>query len=118
MVISKNNASVTTVSKADAKRMILGQMSTWSGGQKVVVVLRGQQNPDRVALLQKLCGMSEAEYTRYEMQVMFTGRVAAKVQEEPSAAALKTFVKANPGAVGFVHETDVDKDLKTVLTVE
>jgi ABC-type phosphate transport system substrate-binding protein len=84
----------------------------------VVVVLRPQQSGDRAQVLQKICGMTEAEYTRYEMQVMFTGHTAAKVQEAPTAAAVKSFVKANPGAVGFLHEADLDKELKVLLTVE
>jgi ABC-type phosphate transport system substrate-binding protein len=116
MVVNKANTSAA-VSKADAKRMLLGQMASWTDGQKVVVAMRGQ-TAERAAVLDKVCGMKEAEYTRYEMQVMFTGRAAAKVQEEPSAAAIKSFVEANPGAVGFVRAAEADKSVKVVLTLE
>lgn len=117
MIVNKSNASAA-LTKGDAKKLVLGQTVSWPGGGKVTVVMKPEQSADRVSVLQKLCGMSEAEYTRYEMQVVFTGRNAAAVQSEPSSVAIKSFVKANPGAVGFVHQSDVDSDVKAVLTIE
>ena len=117
MVVNKANG-IGPISKADAKKLVLGQTATWPGGGKVTLVMRPEQSAERVSVLQKVCGMSEADYTRYEMQVMFTGRAAAVLQAEPSSAAVKSFVKANPGAVGFVHPGDVDSDIKAVLTIE
>jgi ABC-type phosphate transport system substrate-binding protein len=117
MIVNKGNASAT-LTKGDAKKLILGQTVSWPGGAKVTVVMKPEQSADRATVLQKVCGMSEAEFTRYEMQVVFTGRAATVVQIEPSSAAVKSFVKANPGAVGFVHESEVDSDVKSVLTVE
>ncbi len=117
MVVNKANATAE-VGKAEAKKLLLGTTASWADGKKVVVVLRPQGTPDRAELLKEICGMTEAEFTRYEMQAMFTGRVPVKMQDEPSTAAIKAFVKANPGAVGFVHESEVDKDLKSVLTLQ
>jgi ABC-type phosphate transport system substrate-binding protein len=117
MVVNKSNG-VEKVTKADAKRIMLGQMTTWPNGAVVTVAVKPQKSADHIAVLEKLCGMSEAEYTRYELQVMFTGRPATKVQEEPSAAAVKSFVKANPGAVGFLHLAEADADVKAVLALD
>jgi ABC-type phosphate transport system substrate-binding protein len=117
MVVNKANPSAS-LTKSDAKRLVLGQTISWPGGGKVVLVMKPEQSADRASVLQKVCGMSEAEYTRYEMQVVFAGRPAAAVQIEPSSAAIKSFVKANPGAVGFVHQSEVDSDLKAVLSIE
>ena len=117
VIVNKANPEAT-VGKPEAKKLVLGSSATWADGKKVVVVLRAQGTPDRAAVLQSICGMTEAEFTRYEMQAMFTGRVAVKTQDEPSAAAIKAFVKANPGALGFVHESEVDKDVKSVLTLQ
>jgi ABC-type phosphate transport system substrate-binding protein len=117
MVVNKANATAD-VGKPEAKKLLLGTTGSWTDGKKVVVVLRPQGTPDRAELLKDICGMSEAEFTRYEMQAMFTGRVPVKTQEEPSSAAIKAFVKANPGALGFIHESEVDKDVKNVMTVQ
>jgi ABC-type phosphate transport system substrate-binding protein len=117
MIVNKANAEVA-IGKPEAKKLILGTTGAWADGKKVVVVLRPQGSPDRVALMQNICGMTEAEFTRYEMQAMFTGRAPVKTQDEPSSTAVKAFVKANPGAVGFIHESEVDKDVKSVLTLQ
>jgi len=117
MVVNKGNP-IEALSKGDAKKLLLGQTVSWPSGATVTVVMKPQQSADRVSVLQKLCGMTEAEYTRYEMQVMFTGRTAAAVQAQPSSAAVKSYVKSNPGAVGFVHQSDVDSEVKLVLKVE
>jgi ABC-type phosphate transport system substrate-binding protein len=116
MVVNKANAAAS-IGKPEAKKLLLGSTNTWPDGKKVVVVLSPLGSADRVALLQGLCGMSQAEFTRYEMQAAFTGRESVRTQEEPSIASIKAFVKANPGALGFIHESEVDKDLKSVLTV-
>jgi ABC-type phosphate transport system substrate-binding protein len=117
MVVNKVNAT-TSIGKPEAKKLLLGTTGSWADGKKVIVVLRPLASADRAVLLQDICGMTEAEFTRYEMQTMFTGRVPVKTQEEPSSIAIKAFVKANPGAVGFLHESEVDKDVKTILTVQ
>jgi ABC-type phosphate transport system substrate-binding protein len=117
MIVNKANAEAA-IGKPEAKKLVLGSTTSWADGKKVVVVLRPQGSPDRAAMMQSLCGMTEAEFTRYEMQAMFTGRVPAKTQDEPSSAAVKAFVKANPGAIGFIHESEVDKDVKSVLTLQ
>jgi len=117
MVVNKANPTAE-VAKPEAKKLLLGTTAEWPDGKKVVIVLRPQGSLDRAALLKDLCGMSEAEFTRYEMQAMFTGRIPVKTQDEPSAAATKSFVKANPGAIGFIHESEVDKDVKNVMTVQ
>ncbi len=117
MVVNKAN-SESSVAKPEAKKLLLGTTAAWGDGKKVVVALRPQGSPDRVALLKDICGMTEAEFTRYQMQAMFTGRAAVKTQDEPSSAAIKAFVKANPGALGFIHESEVDKEVKSVMTLE
>jgi hypothetical protein len=117
MVVNKAN-SVTAVTKGEAKRMLLGQMTAWPGGGQVLVVMEPPHSNDHAAVLDKICGMKEADFTRYQMMVMFEGKPMLLPHEEASVAAVKSFVRDHPGAVGFVHGGDLDKDLKAVLTVE
>lgn len=118
MVVNKGNASTAAISKSDARKLLMGQTVSWPNGEKVVVVLGPERSTERVAVLQKVCGMTEAEFTRYQLQIIFAGRPATALQEENSAAAARSFVKANPGAIAFMHEADVDKELRIVLKVE
>jgi hypothetical protein len=117
MVASKANAAAT-VSKGDAKKLLLGQTLTWPGGAPVIVVLTPAGSAQRTTVLTKLCGMTESDFTRYQMQVAFTGRTATTIHEEHSVAGVTAFVKAHPGAVGFLPKSEAGDDVKVVLAVE
>jgi ABC-type phosphate transport system substrate-binding protein len=117
MIVNKGNAA-KAVTKPDAKRIMLGQMTNWPGGTKVTIVLRPHQSPEHAAVLEKVCGMNEVQYTRYQLQEEFAGQAVAALHEEASDAAVKSFVKANAGAMGFVHPAAVDADVKVVLTLD
>jgi ABC-type phosphate transport system substrate-binding protein len=117
MVANKSNASASNLNKSDAKRLLLGETTSWPNGRKVVVVLGTFGSANRNAVLQKVCGMSEAEYTRHNLQATFMGETVASVMEAPSAAVVRSYVKTNPGAVGFLRESEVDENVKAVWTV-
>ena len=118
MVANKNNASVAKLSKSEAKRLLLGETTSWPNGGKVLIILRTIGSGDRATVLQRVCGMSEAEYTRHNLQASFMGATVASVVEAPSATAIKTLIKSNPGAVGFLHSSEVDDSVKAVWSVE
>jgi ABC-type phosphate transport system substrate-binding protein len=117
MVANRGNASVSNLNRSDAKRLLLGETTSWPNGRKVVVVLGTVGSANRNAVLQKVCGMSEAEYTRHNLQATFMGETVASVMEAPSAAVVRSYVKTNSGAVGFLRESEVDENVKAVWTV-
>jgi ABC-type phosphate transport system substrate-binding protein len=118
MVANKNNTAASKMNKSDAKKLLLGQTSTWPNGGKVTVVLKNVGSADRSTVLQKVCGMNEAEYTRHNLQATFMGETVAFVIQADSAAAVRSFVKTNPGAVGFLRQSEVDDNVKAVWSVE
>jgi ABC-type phosphate transport system substrate-binding protein len=118
LVVNNSNSAAANLSLADARKMMLGETSEWRNGVRVLVVLKPSGNPDRDAVLKKVCGMTETIYTRYELQASFTGQTAASVNVASSDAAVKATVKANPGAVGFLHKSQVDSSIKAVLTLD
>jgi ABC-type phosphate transport system substrate-binding protein len=118
MVANKANASAATLNKGEARKLILGQTISWPNGSKVIVAMRPAGNSERAVVLKKLCGMNESEYTRYGLQAMFTGQSVPPLHEVASSEAIKNFVKANPGAIGFLPKSEVDADVKAVLTLD
>jgi ABC-type phosphate transport system substrate-binding protein len=118
MVANKRNAAVSKMNRSDTKKLLLGQITSWPNGGSVVVVLANVGSVDRAAVLQKLCGMNEAEYIRHNLQATFMGETVASVIQADSPAAVRGFVKANPGAVGFLHQSDVDDNVKAVWPVD
>jgi hypothetical protein len=118
MVMNKSNSGVSPINRVTARKLLLGEIASWPSGQSVVVVLKPVGNGDRATVLSKICGMSEAEFTRHNLQAMFMGETVASVQQEGSAAAVRSFVKANPGAVAFLLKSEVDENVKVVWTLE
>jgi len=118
MVANKNNSAVSAMSKATARKLLLGEVATWPNGGNVIVVLKAVGSIERAAVLSKVCGMSEAEFTRHNLQAMFMNQPVAAVQQVASASAVKSFVKANPGAVGFLHKSETDENVKVIWTLE
>jgi ABC-type phosphate transport system substrate-binding protein len=114
MVVNKSNTAVAEMTKNDAKQLLLGEKTTWPNGGRVLVVLKAAGSADRAAVLEQICGMSEAEYTRYNLQAEFMGGSAASVHQAASTVAVRSFVEANPGAVGFLRKSEVDDNLKAV----
>lgn len=118
MVSNKSNAAAANMSKGEAKKLLLGQTQSWAGGVPVIVVLTPAGSAEHTAVLTKICGMTEAEFVRYQLQVAFTGRTPATLHEEHSVAGVTTFVKTHPGAVGFLRKGEVTDDLRSVLNLE
>ena len=117
MVANKSNVPAASMTKGDAKKLLLGQTSKWAGGVPVIVVLTPAGSGERTQVLSKICGMNESDFTRYQLQIAFTGGTAATVHEEHSVAGVSAFIKAHPGAVGFLHKSEDSDDLKAVLTL-
>jgi ABC-type phosphate transport system substrate-binding protein len=115
MVVNAGNTSAAKMDIALARKLLLGEEQTWRNGTKVVVVLGPPGTADRATVLKKVCGMSEALFTRYEMQAVFNGQPAASIRPAPTDKAVKDQVKANPGAIGFIHKGGVDPTVQAVL---
>jgi ABC-type phosphate transport system substrate-binding protein len=118
IVANKNNGAVSAMSKVTARKLLLGEVATWPNGGNVIVVLKAVGSSERAVVLSKVCGMSEAEFTRHNLQAMFMNQPVAAVQQEASAAAVKSFVKSNPGAVGFLHRSEADESVRVIWTLE
>lgn len=117
MVVNKSNTAAAGMDKGEAKRLLLGEMSSWAGGTKVVIVLKPVGNSDRAQVLSKVCNMSEAEYTRLSLQAQFMGQPTVEVQQETSAASIRNFVRSNRGAVAFLRKSEVDDNEKIAWTL-
>jgi ABC-type phosphate transport system substrate-binding protein len=116
-VIANTSNSVSTLSPGDLHRIFLGEKSTWPNGKHIFVVMAAPGSPERAVILKNVYKMSENEYTKYFMQASFTGAVAAPPKDADSAAQMKQLIAANPGAVGYIPQQDVNDSVKVLLKV-
>jgi len=107
LVVIVNSANpADNLSVADLKKLFLSERSRWDTGKAVAPVLLGLGAPERTAFLKQVCGMSDADFSKYFVQAAFTGKDATAPKEVSSARDVKSVVAGSPGAIGFVKASE------------
>jgi ABC-type phosphate transport system substrate-binding protein len=116
VIVNKAN-TITDLSLADAKKIFMGDKTTWPSGKRITVVMLAAGQPERAVVLEEIYKMSDPDYGKYFMQAAFTGKVTAPPKDLGSPAEVKKAVADNPGAIGYVKKEDVDDTIKVVLKI-
>ncbi len=91
----------TQVSRELAQRLFLKQTTSWSNGSAVLVVDQAERSPVRRAFSHLVLRRDVPEVKSYWQRLVFSGRAIAPA-EKPSDADVLAFIRANPGAIGYV----------------
>lgn len=119
IVVIVNSANpVDNLSVGELKKLFLGDKSRWDTGKAVAPVMVGPGAPERAAFLKIVCGMSDADLSKYFMQAAFTGKSVTPPKDVSSAGAVKGAVAGSPGAIGFVKAGDLPSGDTTVKAVK
>jgi ABC-type phosphate transport system substrate-binding protein len=110
VVIVNSSNPVDNLSMGELKKLFLSDRSRWDTGKAVAPVMLSAGAPERTSFLKAVCGMSDADLSKYFMQAAFTGKSATPPKEVSSASAVKSFVAGSPGAIGFVKASDFHGD--------
>jgi ABC-type phosphate transport system substrate-binding protein len=116
VIVNKAN-SAENLTKAQLRKLILGEQDSWSGGKKVSVILRAQGQLERAGVLRSICGMSEEEFTQHLMHANFNGETGGAPKALGSGVAVRQLVMTLPGGIGFVRPAEVNESVK-VVTVD
>ena len=92
VVIVNSSNPVDNLSIGELKKLFLSDKSRWETGKAVAPVMVGPGQPERVAFLKIVCGMGDADFSKYFMQAAFTGKDATPPKEVSNAQALKAVV--------------------------
>lgn len=92
----------TTVSRADAVSLVLGQKHYWSSGARVVVLSPASGSAERRFMLQSMCRLTEIAYRRHTLEQLYRGDIeyAPKVVDDDINAL--RFIAAGHGAITIV----------------
>jgi ABC-type phosphate transport system substrate-binding protein len=118
VVVSPRNLAGGTLNKADFKKILMGDTTSWPNGSQIPVIMGPPGDADRTAVLKKVCNMDESLFTRRQMQASFSGGTPVVVREVRSAAEVKAALRGTPLGIGFLHKRDVDDSVKVVFAVE
>jgi ABC-type phosphate transport system substrate-binding protein len=118
IVVIVNAANpVDNLSLSDLKKLWLSDKSHWDSGKAVAPVMLAAGAPERAAFLKIVCGMNDADFSKYFLQAAFTGKSATPPKEVGGAASVKSTVGSSPGAIGFVKVSEYspsDASIKAV----
>jgi phosphate transport system substrate-binding protein len=113
VVVNKSNP-VENLTKAELRKIVLGDQAAWSAGKKVTVVLRAPGQPARSGVLRSICGMGEDEFAQHQMQASFNGGNTSPPKVAATDEAVRNSVAALPGGIGFLPMADVNDSVRTV----
>jgi ABC-type phosphate transport system substrate-binding protein len=116
VVVNKDNPA-TSISKTQLRKMMLGEVASWPGGAKLIVLMGPAGDSARGAALKQICGMSESDYAHETLQASFAGGGKSPVKTLPSTAAVRSVVALTPGGLGIVDGTQGGSGLK-ILPIE
>jgi phosphate transport system substrate-binding protein len=113
VVVNKSNP-VENLTKAQLRKIVMGDQAAWSAGKKVTVILRAPGQPNRAGVLRSICGIAEDDFTQHQMQASFNGDASNPPKVVASDEAVRSAVAAQPGAIGFLLAADVNDSVRAV----
>ena len=116
LVVNKANP-VTTLTRAQARKLLTGAQAKWPGGEKVVLILPPPGAPERSEALRRYCGMTEQLFSADLIHANFVGEERVTPQTMPNSRAILGVVQLVPGAIGVVAQGQ-NMDLVKVIHVE
>lgn len=102
-VVAHPGVHTTSLTKAAAAAVFLKKTPKWDDGTPVVPVDQTDQSPVRASFTSTVLGKSVAAVKSFWQQQIFSGRDVPPVEKRSDAEVLD-FVRATPGAVGYVSE--------------
>ena len=115
VLVNPNNA-VESISIAQLRKLMLGDVSNWPDHKPVTLVHRTASSAVFKCMLSEIMHMTDAEYKRYQLNAQFRGdqEVVPKVSDSGTGAA--NMVAILPGAITLI-EADVVKSLTRPLKI-
>jgi ABC-type phosphate transport system substrate-binding protein len=114
-VVVNSANPVTSLEPREVSALFLRRTSRWSDGNPVLPV-DGPDSPARESFSKDVHGRKTAAVKSYWLQVIFSGR-GVPPPEKASDKDVIAYVKAHPGAIGYVSAATATDDVK-LLTVQ
>lgn len=100
-IVANGANPVAALAREQVSKMFLKKVLKWEDGQAVVPVDREQSSAVRAAFSKAVHGKPVSAVASYWQQQIFSGRDVPP-PEKTSDAAVLAFVRANPGAIGYL----------------
>ncbi len=112
VVIANPGLGLTSVSKAELKRVFLGKLAD-VGGKKVTPINLPDDAAAKAAFLKDVCGQDVNEYKEHWVEMKVKGNGVPPMLQ-PNGKAAKAMVAALPGGLAYVPAEDADATVQVV----
>lgn len=112
-VIANGGVGAGSLTKDQMSQMFLKKLAKWPDGKAVVPVDQAKSAAVREAFSKAILGRGASAVVAYWQQQIFSGADVPPV-EKPSDAEVVAFVKATPGAIGYVSPGAETGDCKVI----
>ena len=102
VIVNKANP-VESLSMAQLRKLILGDVRAWQNNKNVALVARDQSSKDFQCVLSTIVRLSVAEYHRYIISAEFRGDDPMAIQTVDSDAAAAKSVSGSAGGLAVVE---------------
>jgi ABC-type phosphate transport system substrate-binding protein len=116
-VVVVNPANAAALGEEEIKGIFLGKRSRFPDGTRAQPVDQSDAQPARKEFYAKLAKMTETDFNAYWSALIFTGNAFPPKKLEGDLD-VKNYVKANPGAIGYVDAEAVDESIKVIYTLK
>src|SRR5580704_12983425 len=118
MVVIVNKANTTeSLSMAQLRKLILGDVRTWPDKQPVMLVSRELSSDVFKCMLSSIVRMNDAEYHRYILSSEFRGGEPLAVKTVNSGAVAARIIAALGGSIAVVSANELPAMAGTVRVV-
>ncbi|WP_354624725.1 phosphate ABC transporter substrate-binding protein [Psychromonas sp. MME2] len=108
-VVVIGNPAASDISLGEAKKLFLGK-----GDTSLVIYELDEGDATRTEFHSVVTGKSESQLKAFWSKQVFTGKGNPPATVS-SASAMKAAVAANPNAIGYIDEADLDSSVKVIL---
>jgi hypothetical protein len=113
IIVNRSNP-VENLSTPELRHIFLGERGHWPDGDRITLVMMEVGEPERRAVLQQVCLMSEADFNRHFLRGLFTGEVFVSPKTLATPVGVRKFVFNVPGSIGYLRASDVDDTVKVL----
>lgn len=112
-VVVIGNANLAGLDASTLEKVYTGKVIE-VGGVSVTAVNANSGSAVRTRFLKAYLNQDDDKYTAYWVVRRYIGK-GVSPRELPSSAAIISFVRSTPGAIGYVDEADLPPDLNVLL---
>jgi ABC-type phosphate transport system substrate-binding protein len=116
VIVNKSNP-IHSLTPKEAINIFMGRTHAFANGDYVLAFDLPRSSDQRDEFYQALTGMTAAQVNTYWARLVFTGQ-SLQPRALESEAAMIDVVKRNQGAIGYVSQEPIDKDVQVVLTLK